>query len=637
MGISLKIVLIMQKFNLLFGCWVLGFLLVYSQIKIGDNPTEISPYALLELNSSQQGLLLPRMTLEQRIQAFTEKTPIGLMIYNTTHQTIEIFQGAEKGWQELTYTDQLPSAQNLQLVSNTLRLEPAGGAVDLQKYLDNQDEQTLTVEEFELSISGGNSVSLAHIREPNTDQQRLSLDGSTLSISQGNAIDLSQLSNQVSYSLSYDSGILALSNANSVQLPEPVFKKLNDVVSNQTLADEDFVFGSTQLDNIVGLEDNARMFFDKSKGAFRAGQSSTSEWDASNVGDKSIAMGYRARAKGDRSFAVGDQARAEADWATAIGDEAHAHGEFSLAIGNEVIAHSFKEIVMGTNNTYPTASDDSWVSTDRLFTIGNGTSSTHLSDALIIQKDGTTELNGSLILDPQNNDHTSYVLPEKRSNQTGLLMLDANTGLTSWTSDILLSPSASRLIGLQTSGTSLGHLRLTAADRLADHSVASSIDLYGTHHSANSGGLHLAAAGSTGELSFATSNTTRMRIDSDGNTGIGVSSPTTMLEVAGKITTHSGYFQGLDQLLVPDYVFEAYTNGKSPKHPDYQLADLDEVKTYIQKYKHLEGSQHRALVAQQGYLDLSQQFLFHWEKIEELFLYVIALKEELEILKRRVK
>ena len=37
-----------------------------AQVKIGDNPTEISHYSILELQSSNKGLLLPRMNTQER-------------------------------------------------------------------------------------------------------------------------------------------------------------------------------------------------------------------------------------------------------------------------------------------------------------------------------------------------------------------------------------------------------------------------------------------------------------------------------------------------------------------------------------------------------------------------------------------
>jgi hypothetical protein len=62
-----------------------------AQVKIGDNPTEISHYSILELQSSNKGLLLPRMNTQERDQAFNQETPEGMVIYNTDLQMLQFF------------------------------------------------------------------------------------------------------------------------------------------------------------------------------------------------------------------------------------------------------------------------------------------------------------------------------------------------------------------------------------------------------------------------------------------------------------------------------------------------------------------------------------------------------------------
>jgi hypothetical protein len=53
----------------------------FAQIKLGDNPGNLNQNALLELESSSKGLLLPRMTTAQ--VATMTSPPDGMMIYNT--------------------------------------------------------------------------------------------------------------------------------------------------------------------------------------------------------------------------------------------------------------------------------------------------------------------------------------------------------------------------------------------------------------------------------------------------------------------------------------------------------------------------------------------------------------------------
>ena len=54
---------------------------VFAQIKLGDNPGNLNANALLELESSSKGLLLPRMTTAQ--VATMTSPPDGMMIFNT--------------------------------------------------------------------------------------------------------------------------------------------------------------------------------------------------------------------------------------------------------------------------------------------------------------------------------------------------------------------------------------------------------------------------------------------------------------------------------------------------------------------------------------------------------------------------
>ena len=63
----------------------------FAQIKLGDNPGNLNANALLELESSSKGLLLPRMTTAQVATMTTP--PDGMMIYNIDSTCITIRRG----------------------------------------------------------------------------------------------------------------------------------------------------------------------------------------------------------------------------------------------------------------------------------------------------------------------------------------------------------------------------------------------------------------------------------------------------------------------------------------------------------------------------------------------------------------
>jgi len=73
----------------------------------------------------------------------------------------------------------------------------------------------------------------------------------------------------------------------------------------------------------------------------------------------------------------------------------------------------------------------------------------------------------------------------------------------------------------------------------------------------------------------------------------------------------------------PDYVFE----------PDYKLKTLNEVESYIKANKHLPEVPSAKEVASNG-IDLADMDVVLLKKIEELTLYVIQLKKEVEALKK---
>jgi len=181
-----------------------------------------------------------------------------------------------------------------------------------------------------------------------------------------------------------------------------------------------------------------RMMWYPDKGAFRAGHIAASNpncWDTDSIGNFSVAFGFNTKAKGIVATAMGDQTTATGNYSTAmgygtiatgiastamgnnttasdyystamgnattaygqsstaIGSHSFAEGVISTAIGNYAYAPSFCETVIGQYNFVgSTGNNGAWVSTDRLFVIGNGTSSTVRSNAMTILKNGNTGL-----------------------------------------------------------------------------------------------------------------------------------------------------------------------------------------------------------------------------------------------------
>ncbi len=114
--------------------------------------------------------------------------------------------------------------------------------------------------------------------------------------------------------------------------------------------DRDFVIGSPQLDDTGDSANDNRMFFDKSKGAFRAGNESSTDWDDINVGTESIALGTNVKASDDNTVAIGDGSEATDRYAIAIGRGNTASGYGSVAIGKDLIASGSHAFASGKGN-----------------------------------------------------------------------------------------------------------------------------------------------------------------------------------------------------------------------------------------------------------------------------------------------
>ncbi len=106
----------------------------------------------------------------------------------------------------------------------------------------------------------------------------------------------------------------------------------------------DFVVGSSSLDATANNTEDVRMFFDKSKGAFRAGVGgdilfavdlANTRWNTANVGDYSTAMGYYPMASGAYSTAIGFDAVASAQVSMALGQYVVTSGRNSITMGSQ--------------------------------------------------------------------------------------------------------------------------------------------------------------------------------------------------------------------------------------------------------------------------------------------------------------
>ncbi|MCF6181002.1 hypothetical protein [Lutibacter sp.] len=171
---------------------------VFSQVKIGNNPSQINANSLLELESSNKVFVLNKMTTSNMnaIQPLD-----GAMVFNTDDKCIFIYEGSS--WKSLCNSG--TDNQNLTFnnTSNILTLEN-GGTVDLSSYVNNDTNElltsaTLTGTDLNLTDAGGTTtIDLSSLNNSGTDNQNLTsatITGNvlTIAIENGNpvTVDLS--------------------------------------------------------------------------------------------------------------------------------------------------------------------------------------------------------------------------------------------------------------------------------------------------------------------------------------------------------------------------------------------------------------------------------------------------------------
>ena len=117
------------------------------------------------------------------------------------------------------------------------------------------------------------------------------------------------------------------------------------------------------------------------------------------TGQVSFAVGFGSTASGMASAALGQFTLASNNMSTALGYYTIASGEYSTSTGSYTTANSLGSFAIGQYNvglssTGATPNATSWVATDPLLELGNGTSSSAKSDAVVVYKNGNMTVKG---------------------------------------------------------------------------------------------------------------------------------------------------------------------------------------------------------------------------------------------------
>lgn len=112
-------------------------------------------------------------------------------------------------------------------------------------------------------------------------------------------------------------------------------------------------------------------------------------------GTQSLAMGFNADAFGFGSLAIGTGVTSVGIYSTSLGYQTASAGNYSGAWGHSTNSSSYASHAIGRfNDTIAGISRTAWVATDPLFYIGNGSNSLALSNALVVYKNGNTDISG---------------------------------------------------------------------------------------------------------------------------------------------------------------------------------------------------------------------------------------------------
>lgn len=240
-----------------------------------------------------------------------------------------------------------------------------------------------------------------------------------------------------------------------------------------------------------------RMMWYAQKAAFRAGSVIANHWDKDNIGKYSAAFGVDTKASGYASIAMGNSNIASGDLSSVFGDgniasayaafatgfSSYATGTISTSMGNDVMASGVASAAMGEGTraksyggfvagTYNDITDvpngSNPTVTDRIFQVGNGSSTAARNNAITVLRSGNTGIGSNnpqqrleVIAGPSTN-ATKIVIGNRGGFGPAALEFVSDYGLASqWRPAIIQSGDNGSFTGkleFYTNGTGAGNL-----------------------------------------------------------------------------------------------------------------------------------------------------------------------------------
>ena len=161
-------------------------------------------------------------------------------------------------------------------------------------------------------------------------------------------------------------------------------------LNNSTVASGGDSFASGFESTATGAAGTAMGYRTSALGdyAFAAGYLSNTN------GEGAVALGYNAEAGAVKTIAIGSEINADDPNSVGIGTSNVVNGDNAITIGNNLNSFSFRETVLGSFNEDASGgqSKNTWVSSERILTVGNGENIGSKSNALVLLKSGDLQL-----------------------------------------------------------------------------------------------------------------------------------------------------------------------------------------------------------------------------------------------------